>query len=344
MTRKLMLAMAVMAALLTLAPVLFAGGSAEAKQAGWKPTKPINVIVPWGAGGSTDQITRIAIGELETYFGQKFVAVNQPGASGSVGTRNALDAAHDGYTWAAGAIADLAGYRTLGLLETNLADWVPYLSVANVPVVSVNADSPYKTMDDLLKALKEKGDQIPVATAGVSSAGHVAIESLKKYAKFNYKHVTYDGGNPAVIATVAGEAQVTTQLAVEQADMLRGKKLRALAVLSDKALEIKGYDAPIPPITQWIPEFKPLKLYFGMWIPKDAPKEVIEAMDAAWTKVIGNSEKIKTYALERGAFFDPSFGKAAMDKAFPTIQQVLWIYADAGKAKVSPDTVGYPRP
>ena len=69
----------------------------------WKPTKPINLIVPWAAGGSTDQITRVTAAELEKVLGQKIIIVNQPGASGSIGTKNAWEAPKDGYTWAAGA-------------------------------------------------------------------------------------------------------------------------------------------------------------------------------------------------------------------------------------------------
>ena len=74
-------------------------------QATWKPNKPITLVVPWGAGGSTDQISRVSAGELEAALGTKIVIVNQPGASGSVGTKYVLDQKHDGYTWAAGAAA-----------------------------------------------------------------------------------------------------------------------------------------------------------------------------------------------------------------------------------------------
>ena len=80
----------------------------------WKPTKPITIIVPWGAGGSTDQITRILAGELEGKLGQKIVIVNQPGGSGSVGSKTALDAKKDGYTWTAGMIGDLGTYAIKG--------------------------------------------------------------------------------------------------------------------------------------------------------------------------------------------------------------------------------------
>ena len=82
-------------AALTVAP------AASAQQ--WKPTKPITIIVPWAAGGSTDQVTRVTAAEIEKALGQKVVIVNQPGASGSIGTKNALEAPKDGYTWTAGA-------------------------------------------------------------------------------------------------------------------------------------------------------------------------------------------------------------------------------------------------
>ncbi len=326
------------------ATMVFAGGTSEKKEKlPWKPTKPIQIIVPWAAGGSTDQVTRVVAGELEDHLGQKIVIVNQPGASGSVGTKSCLDAPHDGYTWTAGAAADLGGYKVLGFLDTTLDDWVLYLDVANVAVVSVNPNTPYKTFGDLLKAFKEHPGEITVATAGQSSAGHNAIEAIRKYTGIEYKHVTYDGGNPAVIATVSGECQVVTQLAVEQADMIRGKKLRPLAVLADKPLELKGY-GEIPSINKWIPKLKSAPNYFGIWIPKDAPKKVIETFGILWDTVIKNSKKLKDYAATRGAIFDPAWGDEAKKKVFPFLQQVLWIYYDAGKAKMSPEAIGVPRP
>src|SRR5674476_445392 len=86
----------------------------------WKPTRPINLIVPWAAGGSTDQVTRIAASELEKSLGQTIVIINQPGASGAIGTKSALDATKDGYTWTAGAAQDLGTYQTLGSLNSGI--------------------------------------------------------------------------------------------------------------------------------------------------------------------------------------------------------------------------------
>ena len=117
---------------LATAAVVALTGAASAQNYPWKPEKPITLIVPWAAGGSTDQVSRVAAAEIETALGQKVVVVNQGGASGSIGTRNALQAVPDGYTWTAGAAKDLGTYVISGLLDTKITDWRLYLSVVNV--------------------------------------------------------------------------------------------------------------------------------------------------------------------------------------------------------------------
>jgi tripartite-type tricarboxylate transporter receptor subunit TctC len=312
-------------------------------QATWKPEKPITIIVPWSAGGSTDQVTRVTAAELEKALGQKVVIVNQPGASGSIGTRNALEAAKDGYTWTAGAAQDLGTYAVLGMLDTKIGDWALFLTVANVSTLSVNPERPWKTPTELFDAMKAKPGAISVATAGVNSSGHSAMEAIAKATGVKYKHVTYDGGNPAVVATVAGETDATTQLTAEQAEMIRGKKLRPLAVVGDKPVEIDGYGV-IEPLTKWVPGFHAPANYFGIFVPKGVPPEVIATLEKVWAEKIANSEALKKYATARGAQFAPSAGAAAQKAAFPAVQANAWAAAASGKAKVAPDTIGIPRP
>ena len=324
-----------------LALALSMASPAAAQQ--WKPVRPINLIVPWAAGGATDQVTRIAASEMEKALGQTIVIVNQPGASGSIGTKGALDAPRDGYTWTAGAAQDLGAYETLGSLKTRITDWYLFLSVANVPVISVNPKTPYNNAKDLLDAMQAKPGQISVATAGVTSSGHSAMELIAKATGVKYRHVTYDGGNPAVVATVAGETDVTTQLAGEQADMIRGKRLRPLATVSDKPLELEGYGT-IPPLSQMIPGFSAPVMYFGIFIPKGVPDEVVKTVEKIWVENVAKSEALKKYAVNRGALFVPLYGEAAQKAAFPAVQANAWLLFEGGKAKVSPDTVGIPKP
>jgi tripartite-type tricarboxylate transporter receptor subunit TctC len=332
------------AVLKTLSLAMLALGlAAPAAAQQWKPTKPINLIVPWAAGGSTDQVTRVTAAELEKVLGQKIVIVNQPGASGSIGTKSAWDAPKDGYTWTAGAAQDLGAYQTLGMLDVPANQWHLFLTVANVPVVGVNAGKPWQTMPQLLAEMKAKPGEVKVATAGVTSGGHNAMELISRAADVKYRHVTYDGGNPAAVATVAGETDLTTQLAVEQADFIRGKRIRPLAAVSDKPLELEGFGV-IPPITQFVPGIKVPTNYFGIFIPKGVPPEVVATVQAIWSDQIAKSEALKKYATSRGALFAPVAGDAAMTAAMPAIAANAWLMQDTGKAKVSPDKVGIARP
>jgi len=311
-------------------------------QATWKPTKPINLIVPWAAGGSTDQVTRITAAEIEKILGQKIVVVNQPGASGSIGTKNAWDAPRDGYTWTAGAAQDLGAYQSLGMLNAGIKDWHLFLNVANVPVVSVNPSTSYQNIKQLIDAMKTKPD-LKVATAGVTSGGHNAMEAIAAATGVKYRHVTYDGGNPAVVSTVSGETDLTTQLAVEQAEMIRGKRLRPLATVSDQPLEIEGFGI-IEPISKSLPGFKAPANYFGIFIPKGVPAEVTATIEKIWASNIANNEALKKYAANRGALFGPHAGDAAQTAAFPAVQANAWLLHSGGKTKVSPDTVGIAKP
>ncbi|MCR4268326.1 tripartite tricarboxylate transporter substrate binding protein [Nitratireductor sp. ZSWI3] len=306
----------------------------------WKPDRPINIIVPWSAGGSTDQVTRVVAPILEAALGTEIVVVNQPGASGSIGTKAALDAPRDGYTWTANAIANNATYAITGLLQdTSIEDYHIYLHVANVPVVSVNASTEYQTFEQLLEALKS--GSVTIGTAGVNSSGGMALAAVKEGAGDlpGARMIAYDGGNPAVIAAASGEVQATTQLAVEQAEMIRAGRLRPLAVLSDKPLVI-GDAAPIPPITEFLPGFHVAKDFFGVFIPKGAPQEVYDTVDQVWRDHVMNSEELQSYAVANGAVFSPSYGDGALEAAMPVVISEACARKTRGEAVLDPSEIG----
>lgn len=309
----------------------------------WQPNRPIQVIVPWAAGGSTDQVIRVLAGEIEHALGTSVVVVNTPGASGSIGTRNALQARANGLTWTSGAASSLGTFRLLGLLDTSLDDWELFLAVANVSILSVPTDSPYQNFGDLLQAMKDNPGKVQIGTAGVASSGHHAIETLAQAADVEYRHVAYPGGNPAVIATVGGEVDATTQLATEQVEMIRGKRLRPLAVLAPEPLEIEGHGT-VPPVTEWLPELHYAPNYFGIWVRKDVAPEVIETMKAIWEEHVKNSEALRRYARQQGAFFTPLYGDEAREGVKLKIQEDAWSLFDSGQAKMSPEELNIARP
>ena len=330
-------------AIIGMALAAIAATPAMAADYPWQPERPITIIVPWGAGGATDQVTRVTGAVIEEALGQSVVIVNQPGASGVIGKTSAWEAERDGYTWTAGAPKQLGTYKLLGQWDTWIDDWQLYNTVTNVPMVSVNIDSPYEDMAQYIEAMK--GDGVTIATAGAGSSGHAAAEALKGVVGGEYRHITYDGGNPAVIATVAGEAESTTQLASEQAEMVRGGRLRPLAVLASQPLEIEGFGT-VPPVTDFIEGDLPiLSTTFGIFLPKEGtPPEVIETLDQIWAEVIPEAAPLRDYALERGALFTPASGELARAAVWPEIQADAWSFDAAGRAVVSPDELGIPQP
>lgn len=327
-------------ALLAGTTLAVAMGTGAALAADWQPDRPINIIVPWAAGGSTDQVTRVVAPLLEEALGTPIVVVNQPGASGSIGTGEALKADRDGYTWTANAIANNATYAISGMLEdTSIDDYRIYLHVANVPVVSVNKDAPYQNFPELLEAMKTQ--EIPIGTAGATSSGGTAFNAINDAVEGGLKArmVAYDGGAPAVLAAASGEVVATTQLAVEQTEQIRAGMIRPLAVLSDTPLEIEGLD-PVPPITDFIPDFEVAADYFGIFIPVGVPQEVYDTLDKVWEEKIMNSEELRKYAREGGAVFAPSYGEAALERAMPVVIIEACALKNRGEAVRDPADFG----
>jgi tripartite-type tricarboxylate transporter receptor subunit TctC len=326
----------------TAAALAMPAVQARAQAYAWKPDRPVTLIVPWAAGGSTDQMARLVAAELEAALGQRFVVVNQPGASGSIGTRNALEAAKDGYTWTAGAAVDVGCYKVLGLLDTDLKDWNLFFAVANVNVITANPQAGFRDFGAALEALKTRGQSVAVSTAGVSSAGHNFMEAIRAASGVQYRHATYDGGNPAMIANVSGETPLGAMLLVEAAEMIRARRLVPLAVQAEQPVTLQGV-GEIPSIRRWLPEIPAPLNYFGIWAPKGVPQPVVETMDQVWREKIANSQRLKDYAAQRAAIFAPLHGQQAHDEAWKMIRQTAWLYFDGGKAKVSPDSLGIAR-
>jgi tripartite-type tricarboxylate transporter receptor subunit TctC len=305
------------------------------------PEKPIQLIVPWGAGGATDQVSRVVAAELEAALGQSIVVVNQTGASGSIGSQAAWDAPHDGYTWTAGAAKDLGTYAVTGKMDTSIKDWDLYLNSALASVISVSADSEIDDLPEFLEALKAGGMQ--VGTSGVNSAGHSTIEALSASVGGDYIHASYDGGAAAVLSTVSGETGATTQLISEQIDMLRAGQLKAIAIISDVDVDVPGVGV-VPAVTSALPDFTVAPIYFGIFVPGDVPADVTAKIDAAWADAIANSAKLAEYTEGRGSIMTVHSGDDAQARVWPSIQANAWLLHDSGQSAADPASLDIPRP
>lgn len=311
----------------------------------WTPEQPIRIIVPWAAGGATDAIIRVVAGELQKEMGANFVVVNQTGATGTVGTKGALDAPRDGYTWTSGGVQDLGTYGVQELLDTSIEDWHLFLIVRNAMVLSVGNDTPFQTPEDVVAYMKENPGQLTVGTSGIPSTAHSAMQAFTQHVGGDFRAVTYDGDAPTMVAVVSGEVQATTQSGPGQAEMIKGKRVRPLAVLADSPLEMEGYGT-IPAITDSYPDFNApgLVIQVGIFVPRGVPDDVVATLENVWAEKIANSDTLRAFAASRGSIFTPVYGDAAMEMAKAAVAEAAWRMYDTGVAKVSPDTLGIPRP
>lgn len=321
------------------------GIAAPATAQEWKPDQPIRIIVPWAAGGATDAIIRVVAGELQKEMGASFVVVNQTGATGTVGTKGALDAPRDGYTWTSGGVQDLGTYGVQQLLDTSIEDWHLFLIVRNAMVLTVGNDTPFQTPAEVVAFMKENPGKLTVGTSGIPSTAHSAMQAFTQHVGGDFRAVTYDGDAPTMVAVVSGEVQATTQSGPGQAEMIKGKRVRPLAVLADAPLVIEGYGS-IPPITDTYPDFSApgLVIQVGIFVPKGVPDEVVATLENVWSEKIANSETLKAFAAGRGSIFTPVSGEAAKEMARAAVAEAAWRMFDTGVAKVSPDTLGIARP
>jgi tripartite-type tricarboxylate transporter receptor subunit TctC len=311
----------------------------------WQPEQPVRIIVPWSAGGATDSIMRMLAAEITDDLGTPVVVVNQTGARGTVGTKSVMDAPHDGLTWASGGVQDIGTYKLQGLLDTSMEDWHIFMIVRNAPVLTVGNDTPFETVDDVVEYMKGDGQELSVGTSGIPSTAYSAMQAFADHVGGKFKAVGYDGDAPTMVAVVSGEVQATTQSGPGQAPMIKGKRVRPLAVLADGALEIEGYGV-IPPITDTYSDFNApgLTIQVAVFVPADVPDEVVARLETLWDETVANSEALKKYAAENGSIFTPVHGQQAMEMAKAAISETAWRMHEAGTTAMSPEELGIPKP
>ena len=296
--------------------------------------------------GGTDLTTRALAEEMGKALKANVSVLNQPGASGSIGTIAVWNKPHNGYTIAANGLLAFASYPVMGYMENTYKDWNIWIATysPNAIVTKGGADAKYKNMNDLLAALKAKPGAVTFGTAGVGSGGYMGAEVLKMGTELPYKHIAYQGGAPAIVGGLSGEVDIVPQLLMEMVDHIRAGKMNALAVLMDKPFKLSGA-ADIPAITDSVPAIKPylpMGESFGIMVPKDTPANVVKAIDEAF-KVAVNSDTMKKFAAEKGSVILALSGDAAQAHVAKLSSIVSWTLFDGGTAKISPEKFGFPK-
>ncbi len=257
--------------------VLFSGAAA----ANGYPDKPIRMLVPYPPGGITDVLTRSLAELMRKELGQPVIVENKPGANTALAAQALAAAPADGYTvmMAAAATVVMNPLLNAKLGYDPARDFTPVARIAETPLVLVvRTDSPARTLADLIAAAKAKPGDTSFASTGMGSTLHLAGELLQVETGTQMLHVPYKGSAPALNGVLGGETQFMIDSVGSSIPLVKGGKLRAVAVTSAKRLPALP---EVPTVAEsGVPGFD-VSTWFGLLVPKQTPAAIVNRLNAA---------------------------------------------------------------
>jgi tripartite-type tricarboxylate transporter receptor subunit TctC len=266
-------------------------------QTAW-PDKPIRIVVPFTPGGGTDAVTRLVAEKITFDTKWSFLVDNKPGAGGNIGLDMVAKSKPDGYTLGMGQTSNLAINPSVipKMPFDPQKDLVGVALVAEVPMVMVvRTESPWKSLDDMIKAAKAKPGEIKQALAGTGTVGHLAGEMLAKKSGVKLLNVPYKGAAPAINDLLGGQTDFMFATPQAVLGMLQGGKLRALAVTSRQRITaLNG----VPTVAeQGYKDFEAVD-WKVIVAPAGTPLEIVKRINAVTTKALQNQSVLSKLAEE----------------------------------------------
>jgi tripartite-type tricarboxylate transporter receptor subunit TctC len=287
------------------------------------PSKPIKVIVGFSPGGTTDLIARAVAGVAPEFLGQSLVVINKPGASGTIGAKEAAQAKPDGYT-----LMIAGGSETVSVGHFKKLPYHPIDAFAPITrfvrarmLINCNANAPWKTFQEFMEDAKKNPGKYKYASSGHGGIYHAALLAMCDRAGIKMKHVPYKGGAPGLAALMGGHVDLAVASDAEAWPLVEGGKIRSLTLTSlDRS-----------PVMKDVPTLKELgyDVYLenqkGFVAPADTPKERIALMNDAFKKTYDHAaftklaDKLK---LELG-YMGPDDFKKSLQDMYKQIGEVL---------------------
>ncbi|OZI72063.1 Bug family tripartite tricarboxylate transporter substrate binding protein [Bordetella genomosp. 12] len=273
--------------------------AATASAQNW-PNQPIRWIVPYPAGGGADVVARTVASGLEKPLGQTIVVENRPGAATIIGATAIAQAEPNGYMVGTADSGTLAFNPSLySKLSYDPAKFSYVGGIARFPLLlAVNANSPFKTVDDVLQAARKEPGKLTAASAGAGSPHHLALELFKQRANVNILHVPYKGAAPAIQDLLGGQVDVMFIDLAAGLPNVKAGKLRVLAAATPERLKTLP-DAPTM-AEQGVPDFTAYA-WQGMVAPAGLPQPVMDKLSAELQKTITSeavSQKLNDMGVE----------------------------------------------
>jgi len=253
------------------------------------PTKPIKMIVPYAAGGTTDVLARIMADKLGQALGQAVVVEYKPGAGGTIGAEAAAKSPNDGYTIVMGAPGSHSTatslYAKLGY--DPVKDFAPIVHVANVPnSIVVHPSLPVKTVPELIAYAKSHPGELTYGSAGTGATTHLTGELFALQAGVKLTHIPYKGSSQAMTDLLGGQIQMMFENLPGAASQIRSGKIRGVAVTS---LRRSPAFPDLPAVSETLPGFE-VVAWFGLFAPAGTPAAIIARLNAESDKALHLAE------------------------------------------------------
>jgi tripartite-type tricarboxylate transporter receptor subunit TctC len=264
------------------------------------PDKPIKIVVPFTAGGTTDILARAVGAEMQKAFNQTVVIENKPGAGGNIGADSVAKSAADGYTLLMGTVGTHGINVSLypKMPYDAVKDFAPVSLVAGVPNVLVAAPSfPANSVKDVIDAAKKDPNKITFASSGNGTSIHLSAELFKMLSNTQMTHVPYKGSSAALPDVMSGQVNIMFDNAPTVIPHIRGGKLKAMAVTSS----VRSPALPnVPTIAEaGLPGFE-ASSWFGVLAPAGTPKDIVDKLSQTIAKALAAPE-MKERLANQGA-------------------------------------------
>jgi tripartite-type tricarboxylate transporter receptor subunit TctC len=253
------------------------------------PDRPVRLVVTYPAGGSSDLMARIMGQKLQEHWGQPVVIESKPGAAGSIGMEYAARQPADGYTFVVGNLGPVAVNPLISKVPYHMdKDFIPVALTATGPnILVVPANSPYKSLNEILAAARAKPGAVSFGTSGPGSMAHLGGEMIMRQAKIKMNGINYKGGGQAVNDLLAGHIDMMVADALPVSQHIKINKLRPIAITSGERSknfpDIPTFaEAGLPGIVA--------ENWWGVFVPAGTPKAIVDSYHSALVKVMADPD------------------------------------------------------
>ncbi len=294
---------------------------AQAPAGAW-PQRPIELIVPFAAGGGTDVLARALAEVARKHLPQDLIVLNRAGASGAVGWTELANARPDGYK--IGIITvELTMIPHMGLTKISSDAVQPVARLnADPATIAVRADSPYRSIEELIAVARKDEAAVRIGNAGPGSLGHLAAAALQDKVGVKFNHAPYRGANPAVLDLLGGHIEAVAVTPVEVATYVAAGKIRPLAIMAEQRIQA-GWEA-VPTLKE-----RGIDLLIGGWrglaVPRNTPDAVVQTLRKAMALTLKDPVLRETMAKQNmgeGYLDQPEF-RAVIDRDNAVFKQLV---------------------